>query len=362
MVYDYVNLLQNYQNSNARIGNPWVLIIMIANIQVLRAFAAINVVLYHIIGTAESYSQGTAILDCIRGWGANGVDLFFVISGFVMLHTQKKNSKSPKSFLLNRLLRIAPIYWLLTLFVVILYILVPSLFRQLDFSIEWLSSSLFFLSFVFGYANPVVYLGWTLELEMLFYVIFAATLYLDKVRSMIFVNAVVLLGVALIFEKMIILEFFLGMIISLIYWKYKILRTHGLFLLMIGSALLSASIFIDFETLGYDRFFVWGVPAFFIVLGAVYSKQVKNPAILFLGDASYSIYLMQMFTIPAFYKISSSYLTDLDGDVLALLCLMLSIATGCFVYFFLEKKINNAARYIFIMKNPEQNIKMKLSK
>jgi peptidoglycan/LPS O-acetylase OafA/YrhL len=67
---------------------------MINNLQILRAFAAINVVLFHIIGTSVSYGQGVVQFSFLEGWGANGVDIFFVISGFVMVYTQLKNPKS----------------------------------------------------------------------------------------------------------------------------------------------------------------------------------------------------------------------------------------------------------------------------
>jgi peptidoglycan/LPS O-acetylase OafA/YrhL len=60
----------------------------INNLQILRAFAAINVVIFHIIGTAIDYGFEADKLSLFRGWGANGVDVFFVLSGFVMLHSQ----------------------------------------------------------------------------------------------------------------------------------------------------------------------------------------------------------------------------------------------------------------------------------
>ena len=93
----------------------------IENIQALRAFAAINVALFHIIGTAASYSQSSNYLSALEGWGSNGVDIFFVISGFIMLHTQMERRRSVIDFLKLRLIRIMPIYWLLTAFVIMLY-------------------------------------------------------------------------------------------------------------------------------------------------------------------------------------------------------------------------------------------------
>ncbi|MCW1512823.1 acyltransferase family protein, partial [Acinetobacter baumannii] len=87
---------------------------MINNIQALRAFAALNVVFYHIIGASISYDLPTSSFLFIKEWGQNGVDIFFVISGFIMVFIQEKNRKSSFEFIKNRVERIVPVYWLLT--------------------------------------------------------------------------------------------------------------------------------------------------------------------------------------------------------------------------------------------------------
>ena len=114
---------------------------MIINIQVLRAYAALNVVIFHIILASESYFQDVNWLKHLGSWGASGVDIFFVISGFVMMHTQMIQMRPPLEFIKNRILRIAPIYWTLTLFVVLLYLAIPSLFREINVSLTWAISN-----------------------------------------------------------------------------------------------------------------------------------------------------------------------------------------------------------------------------
>ena len=64
---------------------------MIKNLQCLRAFAAINVVYFHTLLASESYGKSVSIFSIIGTWGQNGVDIFFVLSGFVMIHTQIQN-------------------------------------------------------------------------------------------------------------------------------------------------------------------------------------------------------------------------------------------------------------------------------
>ena len=71
---------------------------MISNLQFLRAFASINVVYFHTLLGSESYGKSTNILQILGGWGANGVDIFFVISGFVMIYSHIQNPKKFTNF------------------------------------------------------------------------------------------------------------------------------------------------------------------------------------------------------------------------------------------------------------------------
>ena len=72
---------------------------MIKNLQCLRAFAAINVVYFHTLLASESYGKLVSILTIIGTWGQNGVDIFFVLSGFVMIHTQIQKPKKFMNFI-----------------------------------------------------------------------------------------------------------------------------------------------------------------------------------------------------------------------------------------------------------------------
>jgi len=95
---------------------------MFTNIQALRAFAALNVVLFHAIGAGMAYDMKPLFLAPLEGWGANGVDVFFVISGFVMMVAQQQNPKSPRAFLRGRVARIVPVYWAATALMVLVFV------------------------------------------------------------------------------------------------------------------------------------------------------------------------------------------------------------------------------------------------
>ena len=321
---------------------------MINNIQALRAFAAINVVLFHIIGAATSYSKDTYFLKYFEGWGANGVDLFFVISGFVMLHIQLIQKRSPYEFFKNRVIRIVPIYWIITIFVVVLYFIFPSVFREMIVTPLWAITSLIFSSSVFAYDYPILQVGWTLEYEMLFYSIFAIGLAFNNLKLQAIFVVTTLAFVAIITEKSIILEFLFGMLVAYFYKTFKLSSKQGLLIFIFGVILLIMSIFPNATNFEISRAIKWGVPSFFIVFGLVYYKQTRNRFLVYLGDASYSIYLIQILTIPAFYKFSKKLFDNLvlNGDILAFLCLATCIIAGCFFHSLIEKNITTKLKNI----------------
>ena len=324
---------------------------MIKNLQCLRAFAAINVVYFHTLLASESYGKSASILSIIGTWGQNGVDIFFVLSGFVMIHTQIQKPKKIHEFYFSRLNRIVPIYWLITLFIVLIYFLLPDIFRNLTLDIKKIISSLFFTSHIVTGTFPIISVGWTLEWEMLFYFIFGLSLFLKDIRKIIILIFLFMLLIFVLSQTLLIFEFFLGVLIGYTFNKVKFNEINGLIILIIGIILLLLSINSGFDPQKYllvagfklDRFFIWGIPSAFIILGAVYYRQISNSFLIYLGDASYSIYLVQVLTIPFFYKFLTYFNIEINSNFLTILCLFLSVSFGCFFYSLIEKnfKIRN---------------------
>src|SRR5215470_12318280 len=112
-------------------------------IQVLRAFAAYLVVLVHL---APLVSMAGGAEDAL-GFGYAGVDLFFVISGFIMVYTTSRRETQPWDFFAHRIARVVPMYWLLTLVVFAGVVFVPSLFQSTQANVVQLIKSLFFVPF-----------------------------------------------------------------------------------------------------------------------------------------------------------------------------------------------------------------------
>src|ERR1700748_1111292 len=148
---------------------------MLPNLQVLRAVAAYLVVLVHL---SELLPQNS-FAELLRSRGYGGVDIFFAISGFIMVYTTSAKRTSAGTFLLNRLKRIAPLYYLVTLIVFALALVLRSLFESASTDLVPLLKSLAFLPFekTPGHIYPVYYLGWTLNYEIFFYAIFAAGMF-----------------------------------------------------------------------------------------------------------------------------------------------------------------------------------------
>ena len=320
---------------------------VLLNLQILRAFAALSVVLFHTIGTAASYGFDTRWISYLEGWGASGVDVFFVISGFVMLYTQLDNKRSVKDFLVSRAIRIIPIYWLLTIIIAVVYLVAPFAFRELVVTPDWLLASLGFMSTAVIGKHPIVYLGWTLEWEMLFYLVFGISLLFRSWTATLAVTTVVLLAVALAVSNFILMEFVAGLLIALLFKKYGFKR-FGRSSLIVGSLLLLISINSDVRALIESRVILWGIPSVLIVYGAVATMQLNSSIGKLLGDASYSIYLIQMLSIQIFYKALSIIGLNVNSDIMAIICLVATAIGGTIMHLTVEKPITRVLKNVFL--------------
>ncbi|QND15967.1 acyltransferase [Rhizobium leguminosarum bv. trifolii] len=321
---------------------------MLVQLQYLRAIAALMVVYFHAV--LQLAKVNPAVDATAFVYGETGVDIFFVLSGFVMSLTTSGRAMSPVDFARRRIKRIVPLYWLATLFSATVALVAPSLLKSTVFDLPHLIASLFFLPWANpadpSTITPVVVPGWTLNYEMFFYFVFALLLPLQEVRripAMFAIFAVILIACRLLpettatrfYREPIILEFLAGVVLGWLYGQKVLLPNRwawaalamGFAFLFINEALMPPE----------SRFYAWGIPAIFIVYGAISIDFSRLPVVgwlNYLGDCSYSIYITHAFTL-AFLRVAADRLPIgiLQQPVLfVILSLVLSSIGGAIIH------------------------------
>lgn len=307
----------------------------LGNLQALRALAALAVVLFHVIETSVHQQRPVQGLAPLSGWGAWGVDLFFVLSGFVMVHAQQRRPRTAARFLADRLWRIVPLYWLLTLAVVLLQALRPGLFHGALAEGSQVLASLGFLAGAWLGRPPVLWLGWTLEWEMAFYGLFALGLLLPWRAGPALGVAVGLAGLIGLGADALGLEFLLGMGLAALHHRLPAQRPWAPWLLGLGALGLLASLG---QPAPAQRLLHWGLPAALLVMGALGLRQTRWAPGQWLGDASYSIYLVQALSIPALYRLLRLW-PGLDADLAALAVIVGTVGAGLACHRWVERPL-----------------------
>jgi len=159
-------------------------------LQILRFVAAMLVAVMHITQAISIHVTGRGDAH-YWGAGSAGVDIFFVISGFVMaITTQGEPARGPARlaaawvFIQRRILRIVPLYWFYTLLKAALLLAIPALAVKSTIEPVHFAASLLFIPMKspWGLVQPVLPVGWTLNFEMLFYMVFAIAIALGAPR------------------------------------------------------------------------------------------------------------------------------------------------------------------------------------
>jgi len=283
----------------------------ISGVQYLRGFAAMSVVVYHLSLQYNWLDSKSIELKTLQ----SGVDIFFVISGYIMFYsTDGGTNLPPVEFFKRRLVRILPLYWLVTLTMIVVLLLAPQLVKQSMLRFWHAVASLAFVPMLNPATktnySPLVAPGWTLNFEMLFYAIFAIGMAFNsrsptKMIAIVISPIVILstIGLALqpngvlgVYTNPIMLEFAFGMLIAYATSNQKP-RQAPLMYLALG--ILLAALFLLPMPENSLRSFQFGILASFIVTIAVLVKWPRLTLPLLVGDASYSIYLTHFFVLSA---------------------------------------------------------------
>ena len=302
----------------------------LGSIQVGRALAALSVVTGHVLHEAGNLRDAQDWLLSLRGiypFGS-GVDVFFVISGFIMCYISRGRMADPGyagRFVFNRVTRVVPLYWFYTSLMVALLLIMPGAFDSATFDLgHVLASYLFFPGIDDTYAQPIFALGWTLNYEMFFYALFALVI-LGARRAAPVVAILLLLSIFLahpalsggpyfleFWSRGLILEFAAGMGLALLPWG-RIPRSP-----VLAGLLLAGAVALLFWMHHYSglpladwRWLRYGLPAVVFVTGLLLlARDEADPehegswprrTAVLLGDASYSLYLSHPFVLSAVY-------------------------------------------------------------
>jgi exopolysaccharide production protein ExoZ len=344
-------------------------------VQYLRGLAASFVVFHH---ARDQLPAAAALIPTQIGLA--GVDLFFVISGFVMTYTAAMNRYSAGEFLARRTVRIVPLYWVVTAALALLLLFAPPFLPNSRFTLDSFVQSLLFIPHVNPGAPdavlPMLKLGWTLNFEAFFYLCFALVLALPPARR----TAILALGfVALVaavsafspdwtpiqfWADPILFEFIFGCIVGVLFLTGALQKPPTALWLVLLLAATAGLIAAGFAPgLAPQRVLVWAIPCALILTACVALEQrARQPwrsrLLHFLGDASYSIYLVHAYVVVAFRLLWTQFALPTEGvgapALFVALCIIAGIAAGCLAHVAVERPLTNAARRLVVGRRPAQ--------
>jgi exopolysaccharide production protein ExoZ len=225
---------------------------VIQNLQTLRIFFMFWVVVAHM----KPLFFALGVDDGAFALGRIAIDGFLVVTGFLLAYSQLRKPRSPAAFFWHRMARLAPFYWVVTLAVAALALAAPGLFKSTVVTPETLLKSLLFIPYQkgSGVTQPIVFVGWTMNLIVAFVAVYATLFALLGKRAW--------LATA-------------GLCVALVSWRYwahptgvftEFYSAQGLLALALG--LVLARFWAAFEkpfTAGAARWLIPGA----ILLGAV---------------------------------------------------------------------------------------------
>ncbi len=322
------------------------------SVQALRGIAAILVVIFHaglrFDPTEQTFRVGNA-----------GVDIFFVISGFVMTTVTAGLPADPRGFLRKRCIRLVPLYWLATLAMITAWAIMPGAFPRMQPTAAHVLLSLAFVphrSPDSGLIQPILGQGWTLNFEIFFYILFAAALLLPARRRLPAIMATLgilpLLGYVARIPAIaptdllnpLLIEFLAGIALARFVaigvrapvgacWAFVAL---GVAMLVVAAPPADDDL---------SRLLQYGVPASLIVGGAIGAECAGSVQVggwlRLLGDASYSIYLSHTFVVSMLGKLWPAALGSMCFIITATL---LAVLVGVLVYWIVESPLLAALR------------------
>ena len=313
-------------------------------VQMLRGIAATMVLFVHVDIQLERLHYGTLG----TAWMSRGVDIFFVISGFIMWTSVERRGGMPAGvFLRNRLIRIVPLYWFVTTIVLLVGLTIPQVLSTTKIDAAHVIASYMFFPArhpVTSYFWPLLIPGWSLNYEMLFYVVFAMSLGLApgargvRLALIASILAAILLVANLtkgridvmnFYANPVLLEFVAGVLLG-IGWRAGVIRRSPMWLIVAVAGFVLLRLGIN-----------WGstatlAGATLIVGGAVLLPAIPHNPISSIGDASYSLYLTHAITLSGIGLLWAQFFQPLGSQLFVLTGVAAAFTVAFLMYGYFE--------------------------
>lgn len=334
------------------------------SLQALRGLAVLAVLLFHMIAVEQKYSEGEALLSSDTPWLQLGVDLFFVISGFVMVLVTRNRFQQPKElgrFLFHRIARIYPNYWFYFLLTLLVLLAQPHLVNSSH------GSSNIWLSFLLIPNEQVqlVMVAWSLIFELWFYLVFSAFLFFREKLLPVLLTcwAAVLITFNILFDletfspvtKIVLhpyaLEFILGSAAGLIFFSRHASRIPIIPICALASfAAIALPWFFSPQvsgTPGVVRMLLCGGSFSLLLLALTLLENRQDwtppPVLSAIGDMSYTVYLSHILVLGVIGKIwqwcGPVWGDRTDNALFLLLMLSAALCYGWLAYRLVEKPL-----------------------
>jgi exopolysaccharide production protein ExoZ len=304
------------------------------SVHYLRGIAALSIVIFHMCVAVPALDP-----DLKNGlWLESGVNIFFVISGFVMMKGTHQTGKTTGQFLTDRFIRIVPIYWVITLYI---FLTNPGHYG------DRLLSSLFLVPVHMpngALQSAIIPPAWTLSMEIAFYILFAFFVRFSDHSKLLWTGLIFLGAIALgslstsprvgFYTQPIIVEFWLGMLLAC-YHRYG-----GGWMLPMGIALLFVAHEITIPILSART-----IGACLVVAGmvALEHRCAENRWLRALGDCSYVLYLSHMIVITFALALFGPW-TRVSPIIIASVLILTTIAIAVLIHRRVEQPLVKALK------------------
>lgn len=327
-------------------------------IQFSRAIVPLFVILFHAKGFLVFYFHYN-FLNLPSVIKSGGVYYFFALSGFMVYYLHEKdfgNINKFSSFLYNRFIRIYPLYWILTVALLTIYLVFPSLNNHSDVSFLNMIRSFLLLP---NPSEPILGVAWSLVYTVLFYLVFSLLFIKNKVISVllpiVWIVMSILFTINILSSDHYIIHYFFnsynlifvaGVLCGVIIKKVKISIFVSVCMIVVGFIGFPFSwVNTQYQFVNLNFELSITISSILLILGFASTdlqKDVKLPKIAkFLGEASFSIYLTHYYCMGAIAVFLGYFsFIHLPNPIIAVLLIVMSTLSGCLVYLLLEKPIN----------------------